>query len=135
MIEMGLYDIEGQHVKTTEGIDVIVGDANKAEEVKAFVIPEEKGINWKVRLRSKWFWVAIIPMLLLLIQQVAAVAGVSLNFEDLQAQILAIVETVFMILGICGVIVDPTTEGFKDSAQAMTYEYPRTDEDKWVEVK
>ncbi len=124
---MGLYDIEGQHVKTTDCVDVLVSE-------KEIVIPDEKGINWKVRLRSKWFWVAIIPMILLLIQQVAAIAGVTLNFEDLQAQILAIVETVFMILGICGIIVDPTTEGFKDSAQAMTYERPRTSEDKWVEV-
>lgn len=123
---MGLYDIEGQHVKTTDGIDVMVSDA--------VIIPEEQGINWKVRLRSKWFWVAIIPMLLLLVQQIAAIAGVTLDFEDLQAQILAIVETVFMILGICGVIVDPTTNGFKDSAQAMTYSKPRTSEDKWVKV-
>lgn len=127
MIIMGLYDIEGQHVKTTEGVDVLVSE-------KEIVIPEERGVNWKVRLRSKWFWVAIIPMILLLIQQVAAIAGVTLNFEDLQAQVLSIVETVFMILGICGIIVDPTTEGFKDSAQAMTYERPRTSEDKWVEV-
>lgn len=124
---MGLYDIEGQHVKTTEGVDVMVSE-------KEIIIPEERGVNWKVRLRSKWFWVAIIPMILLLIQQVAAIAGVTLNFEDLQAQVLSIVETVFMILGICGIIVDPTTEGFKDSAQAMTYERPRTSEDKWVEV-
>lgn len=125
---MGLYDIEGQHVKTVEGIDVMVSDG------KEIVIPEEQGINWEVRLRSKWFWVAIIPMILLLIQQVAAIAGVSLNFEDLQAQVLEIVETIFMIFGICGVIVDPTTEGFKDSAQAMTYDRPRTSEDRWVKV-
>lgn len=124
---MEMYDIEGQHVKTTEGVDVLVSE-------KEVVIPEERGVNWKVRLRSKWFWVAIIPMILLLIQQVAAIAGVTLDFEDLQAQVLSIVETVFMILGICGIIVDPTTEGFKDSAQAMTYERPRTSEDKWVEV-
>lgn len=123
---MGLYDIEGQHVKTTEGIDVMVSDA--------VIIPEDQGINWEVRLRSKWFWVAIIPMLLLLIQQIAAIAGVTLDFEDFQARALAIVETVFMILGICGVIVDPTTNGFKDSAQAMTYKKPRTSEDRWVKV-
>lgn len=126
---MGLYDIEGQHVKMTEAVDVI-----GANEIETVVIPEEQGINWEVRLRSKWFWVAIIPMLFLLIQQVASIAGVTLNFEDFQAKALAIVETVFMILGICGVIVDPTTNGFKDSAQAMTYERPRTSEDKWVKV-
>ena len=121
---MAMYDIEGQHVKTTDGVEVMVSGGRE------IVIPKEDGvINWKVRLRSKWFWVAIIPMLLLLIQQVAAIAGVSLNFEDLQAQILSVVETVFMILGICGIVVDPTTKGFKDSALAMTYDSPREDGD------
>lgn len=121
---MAMYDIEGQHVKTIEGVDVMVSGG------KEIVIPKDEGvINWKVRLRSKWFWVAIIPMLLLLIQQVAAIAGVTLNFEDLQAQILAVVETVFTILGICGIVVDPTTKGFKDSALAMTYDSPREDGD------
>lgn len=85
---------------------------------------KDSGINWDVRIKSKWFWMAIIPMVLLLIQQVAAVFGFALDFETLQAQILAIVETVFMILGILGIIVDPTTKGFGDSARALTYTEP-----------
>ena len=32
-------------------------------------------INWKVRLKSKTFWLAMIPALLLLVQVVAAVSG------------------------------------------------------------
>lgn len=101
--------------KTYEGV----------EEVEAHTIdPDASGINWAVRLKSKWFWMAIIPMILLLIQQIAAMFGFTLNFETLQAQILAIVETVFMILGILGIIVDPTTKGFSDSARALTYTEP-----------
>ena len=84
-------------------------------------------INWKVRIRSKWFWIAIIPAALLLIQQIFAMFGIALDFKDVQAQLLAIVETVFLILGILGVIVDPTTKGFKDSEQALTYEKPKED--------
>ncbi len=85
-------------------------------------------INWKVRIKSKWFWAAIIPAALLLVQQVAAAFGVQLDFEDAQAQALAIVETIFLILGIMGVITDPTTKGFGDSAQAMGYTEPKEDE-------
>ena len=33
------------------------------------------GINWKVRLKNKAFWVAIIPAMLLVIQTVAALFG------------------------------------------------------------
>ena len=87
------------------------------------------GINWRVRLKSKWFWVAIIPAALLLVQQVLAIFGIALDFTDIQAQLLAIVETIFLILGILGVIVDPTTKGFSDSKQAMTYETPKEDTD------
>lgn len=81
-------------------------------------------INWKVRIKNKWFWVTIIPLVLLLIQQVAAIFGVVIDLEPLKAQILAVVETVFLILAACGVVVDMTTEGIEDSARAMTYDVP-----------
>lgn len=82
-------------------------------------------INWKVRVRNKAFWVAIIPAALLLIQQVCAVAGVQLDFGELQAQLVAIVGTVFAILAILGIVADPTTAGVGDSEQAMTYDEPK----------
>ena len=34
-------------------------------------------INWRVRIKNKAFWVALIPALLLLIQQGCAVFGAS----------------------------------------------------------
>lgn len=82
-------------------------------------------INWRVRVRNKAFWVAIIPADLLLVQQVCAVFGVALDFGDLQAQLVAIVGTVFAILAILGIVADPTTAGTSDSEQAMTYDEPK----------
>lgn len=82
-------------------------------------------INWKVRVRNKAFWVALIPALLLLVQQVCAVVGVQLDFGDLQAQLVAIVGTVFTLLAILGIVADPTTKGMGDSDQAMTYTEPK----------
>ena len=82
-------------------------------------------INWRVRLKNKAFWVALIPAVLLLVQQVCAVFGVQLDFGDLQAQLVAIVGTVFAILAILGIVADPTTAGVGDSEQAMTYTEPK----------
>ena len=82
-------------------------------------------INWKVRIKNKAFWVAIIPAALLLVQQVCAVFGVTLDFEELQAQLVAIVGTVFTLLAILGIVVDPTTVGVRDSEQAMGYTEPK----------
>ena len=83
-------------------------------------------INWKVRIQQKWFWVAIIPSVLLLIQLVLDVFGVKVDFGMLGDKLLAIVDAVFVILAIIGVVTDPTTEGIGDSTLAMTYEIPKT---------
>ena len=82
-------------------------------------------INWKVRIKNKAFWAAIIPADLLLVQQVCAVFGVAVDFGELQAQLVAIVGTVFAILAILGIVADPTTAGMGDSEQAMTYTEPK----------
>lgn len=82
-------------------------------------------INWKVRIRNKAFWVAIIPTLLLLAQQVAALFGVTLDLGDTSGRLLAIVETAFLALATIGVVNDPTTYGISDSGQAMGYDLPR----------
>ena len=82
-------------------------------------------INWRVRVKNKAFWVALIPAVLLLIQQVCGVFGVALNFGELQAQLVAIVGTVFAILAILGIVADPTTAGVGDSEQVMGYDEPK----------
>lgn len=85
-------------------------------------------INWKVRIKNKLFWLAIIPAILLLIQSVAAVFGYTFDFNDLQTKLLAVVEAVFGVLVILGIVTDPTTAGISDSDLAMTYDKPRKDD-------
>ena len=82
-------------------------------------------INWKVRIKNKEFWLSLIPAILLLIQVVAAPFGLTLDFGELGNQLLAIVNAVFAVLAIVGIVVDPTTAGIKDSAQALTYTEPK----------
>ena len=82
-------------------------------------------INWKVRLASKTFWLALIPALLLLIQAIAAVFGFTLELEGLQAKLLELVNALFALLTILGVVADPTTAGVGDSRLALSYEEPK----------
>lgn len=84
-------------------------------------------INWKVRIKNKVFWLSIIPAILLLIQAVAAVFGYTLDFTDLAAKLVAVVEAAFVVLAILGIVADPTTAGMSDSRLAMTYEKPKKD--------
>lgn len=81
-------------------------------------------INWKVRLRNKAFWLAFIPAALLLVQTVAALFGFSLNLGEIGDKLLAVVNAVFALLSILGVVVDPTTQGVGDSQRAMGYVVP-----------
>lgn len=82
-------------------------------------------INWTVRLKNKNFWLALIPAVLLLVQTVAAVCGYTLDFGELGNRLIAVVNAVFGVLVILGVVADPTTAGMKDSRQAMNYKKPK----------
>ena len=85
-------------------------------------------INWKVRLKNKVFWLALIPAILVFVHHVLIPFGIDWEFTELQAQLVNIIEAVFVILALIGVVADPTTEGVKDSDRAMTYEKPWKDE-------
>ena len=87
-------------------------------------------INWKVRIKNKVFWIALIPAVLLLVQTGCSVFGVELDFGTLQDKLLAVVNALFTVLVILGIVADPTTEGLGDSKRAMTYEEPWSDKGK-----
>lgn len=80
-----------------------------------------KKINWVVRIKNKAFWVALIPALLLLVQAIAAVFGFAIDLGDLGDKLLTVINALFAVLAILGVVVDPTTPGAGDSERALTY--------------
>lgn len=82
-------------------------------------------INWTVRLKNKNFWLALIPAVLLLIQVVAAVFGFELDLGALGERLLAVINALFAVLAILGIVTDPTTEGIGDSKLALTYTNPK----------
>lgn len=83
-------------------------------------------INWKVRIKNKMFWLALVPAILLLVQVIAAVFGVEIKIDAVGDKLIAVVNALFAVLTILGVVTDPTTAGVGDSEQALTYETPKS---------
>lgn len=84
--------------------------------------PEKHGINLKVRIKNKTFWITLIPAVLLLVQAVSAPFGYTWDFVVLNQQLAAIINALFSVLAILGVVNDPTTKGVGDSERALTYD-------------
>ena len=84
-------------------------------------------INWQVRIRNRQFWISVIPAIALVIQAIAAVFSWTLDFSNLIGKLIAVVDAVFALLVILGIVVDPTTAGVGDSKRAMGYEEPYRD--------
>ena len=92
-------------------------------------------INWLVRIKNKAFWMAVIPALALVAQAVAALFGYTIDLGTIVGKIQAVVNAVFALLAILGIVVDPTTEGVTDSNRAMGYTEPWSDEEHAAEIQ
>ena len=84
-------------------------------------------INWGVRIKNKHFWMSVIPAIALVVQAVAALLGFTLELDTLVGKLLAVVDAVFALLVVLGIVVDPTTSGIGDSVRAMSYDEPWED--------
>ena len=80
-------------------------------------------INWKVRLKNPVFWTTLIPAVVTFIYTLLGLFGVvpGISEEAMLNALFAIVSGLTTL----GVLVDPTTAGVSDSAQAMTYDKPK----------
>lgn len=83
-----------------------------------------KSINWIVRVKNKTFWTALIPAVFLLIQAAANLFGYAFDLGTLGDKLLAVVNALFTVLTILGVVADPTTAGIGDSKRALAYTEP-----------
>ena len=88
-------------------------------------------INWKVRIRQKWFWIAVIPAVLLLLDQLWGLLAVLGSIQaghlydgPVMDALLSLVGTAFAVMVIVGIPVDTTTQGYGDSARALAYGEP-----------
>lgn len=84
-------------------------------------------INWKVRLKNKSFWIGLVGVIGSFVVSMASLLGVDLDLTGVESIATTVISTVFMVLSMLGVVVDPTTSGIKDSEQALTYTSPKKD--------
>lgn len=89
-------------------------------------------MNLKVRLKQKWFWITLIPLLFLFGEQIYDLVntlttvsiGEALSGGVVQKLVLDVVGVLFSILALIGFPVDLTTDGYGDSERALDYTEP-----------
>lgn len=92
-------------------------------------------INWKVRIKSAKFWIVLASAIA---APLLATAGVTLEqvtswslawqiIRDGLANPFVVLSIVTAVVSVLGIVIDPTTAGISDSAQALTYETPKKD--------
>ena len=82
-------------------------------------------INWKVRFQNKTFLTGLISLVVVFVYDLLQLLEIAPVVT--QSAIMQVAEGILTILGMVGVIADPTTAGLSDSRQALTYDAPRQD--------
>ena len=82
-------------------------------------------INWKIRFQNKTFLTGLISLVVVFVYDLLQLLEIAPPVT--QSAVMQVAEGILMILGMVGVIADPTTNGLSDSKQAMTYTSPKKD--------
>jgi phi LC3 family holin len=86
-------------------------------------------INWKVRFKNKTWVMAFVSQILILAEILLAalhtLGVIDFQLSDqIKQEVLNIVNAVFVLLSLLGVVQDPTTKGIGDSERAKGYTEP-----------
>lgn len=81
-------------------------------------------INWQVRFKNKAFWLGFIPAIIILIQAIGQLFGYHLVLDNIEHNLVNVVEAVFAVLAVLGIVVDPTTIGLSDGFYGLQYTAP-----------
>lgn len=76
-----------------------------------------KNLNLKVRLRNKTFVISMLSVIVAFVYQVLGLLGIVASVS--QDKVINILMFIINILAGFGVLVDPTTDGFKDSDRVL----------------
>ena len=82
-------------------------------------------INWKIRFQNKTFLTGLISLVVVFIYDLLQLLGIAPVVT--QSALMQVAEGILTVLGMLGVIADPTTAGLSDSKQALTYTSPKQD--------
>lgn len=89
-------------------------------------------MNWKIRLKNPAFWVSIaIAIITPILAYMGLTAQDITTWAALGNVLLQAVSNPYILLmvavSVYNAVVDPTTTGVTDSAQALTYSTPNSD--------
>lgn len=76
-------------------------------------------INWKARFKNKAFLITFITLIIAFAYQVLGLFDIVPSISE--DSIVNFLTIIINILATLGVVIDPTTDGIKDSDRAMTY--------------
>ena len=79
-------------------------------------------INWKVRFKNRIFLLSLWSLLVVLAQKIATILGQDITV--ISGEITDVVEIVLTILGLLGIVQDPTNKGLSDTDRALNYKTP-----------
>ena len=82
-------------------------------------------INWKIRFQNKTFLTGLISLVVVFIYDLLQLLEIAPAVT--QSAVMQVAEGILTILGMLGVIADPTTAGLSDIKQALTYTSPKQD--------
>ena len=89
-------------------------------------------INWKIRLKNPSFWVSVI---IAVVTPVFAYTGLTAQDMTTWSAVWDIIKSaasnpyvlLMAAVSVYNAVIDPTTTGVTDSAQALTYDEPNSD--------
>lgn len=79
-------------------------------------------INWTVRFKNGTWLGSFIGFIVATIYQLLAMFDIAPAIT--QSEVMQVVAVVLQLLGLLGVITDPTTKGISDSERALSYKEP-----------
>jgi phi LC3 family holin len=86
--------------------------------------------NWTVRFKNKTWVIAFLSQIMIVAQ--ILLDGTNrlglTSFEltqQVQNEVLIFANALFIILSLLGIVQDPTTKGYSDSDNALTYKEPK----------
>ena len=88
-------------------------------------------INWKVRFKNGVFLVSFFSLIITFVYAMLELFDIFPTLQE--STVMDIVQKVLMVLGMLGVVTDPTTAGINDSVRALGYTEPWTDEEPFEE--
>lgn len=105
--------------------EIAMSNATNTTTQSTNTTTQKTKINWKVRLKNKLWLAAFASLFITFIYDLLELLDVVPSISE--GRTIEIVQSVLTVLGLIGVVTDPTTAGIGDSERALGYDEPWND--------